>query len=324
MARRRLSVAMCTYNGARYLKEQLDSIAFQTRPPDELVVCDDGSRDSTVEIVQVFKSRAAFPVRLTINEKNLGSTKNFEKAIGLCSGDIIALSDQDDVWQPEKLMLIEAKFSESPGIGLVFTDAEVVDEDLRPMGYQLWQSKGFSLAEQKKIATGKSVEVLLKHNVVTGASIAFRAKFRELFQPIPADWVHDGWIALIIAAFGNLAAIPDPLIQYRQHLNQQIGTKKLGFLKQLTVSHRTESKSYYSQLNQYRAARDRLQGKISVIPDKEVLSKLDSKIAHLTARGNIPEKKLHRLPAVLKELIAIRYHRYSNGWKSAAKDFFFN
>ena len=98
MATPRLSIAMCTYNGARFLSEQLESIAVQTRLPDELIVCDDRSTDGSVEIIRNFALHAPFEIRLEINTNNLGSTKNFEKAIGLCKGEIIALADQDDVF----------------------------------------------------------------------------------------------------------------------------------------------------------------------------------------------------------------------------------
>src|SRR5213080_381833 len=103
MASATLSVALCTYNGAAYLGEQLDSIVAQSRPPDELVVCDDGSTDETVEVLETFLAEAPFPVRLQRNEANLGFVKNFEQAISLCTGDFVALSDQDDVWMPGKL-----------------------------------------------------------------------------------------------------------------------------------------------------------------------------------------------------------------------------
>lgn len=98
-----ISVAMCTYNGSAFLQEQLDSIAAQTRLPDELVICDDGSSDSTVDIVERFAHGVSFRVQLFRNPQNLGSTRNFEQAMRLCTGDLIALSDQDDVWMPEKL-----------------------------------------------------------------------------------------------------------------------------------------------------------------------------------------------------------------------------
>src|SRR4029077_8380451 len=117
MNKPRLSIAMCTYNGARFLPEQLESIAAQTRLPDELVVCDDGSADESAEIVRNFGKNAPFPVRLELNEKNLGATKNFEKAIGLCQGDLISLADQDDVWKPQKLSKLWLVFQENPGAG---------------------------------------------------------------------------------------------------------------------------------------------------------------------------------------------------------------
>ncbi|OPX84749.1 MAG: putative glycosyltransferase EpsE [Pelotomaculum sp. PtaB.Bin104] len=320
MSGMRLSVAMCTYNGARYLEEQLDSIAAQIRQPDELVVCDDHSTDATVEIIQTFISRAVFPVRLIKNENNLGSTKSFETAIDLCTGDIIALSDQDDVWQADKLMLIEAKFVDSPSIGLVFTDAVVVDEYLRPMGYRIWQSLGFNLADRKKIEAGKAVEVLLKRNIVTGATMAIRANFKKVFMPIPSEWAHDAWIALMVAACADLGMIPEPTIKYRQHINQQIGIKRNGFLKKLTMARGTKSNTYLNQLEKYRAAHEWLIENVEVLPGKEVALQLEDKMAHLTVRGNIPAGILPRLFSVIEELRTYRYHRYSYGWKSAVKD----
>src|SRR5919199_6162917 len=124
MDRQRVSVAMCTYNGERYLQEQLDSIAAQTCLPDELVVCDDRSSDRTLEIIQIFKSKVSFPVHLHINPENLGTIKNFEKAISLCTGDIIVLSDQDDVWKPHKVETILQAFAKNTKAGYVFSNAD--------------------------------------------------------------------------------------------------------------------------------------------------------------------------------------------------------
>ena len=200
----KISIALCTYNGAKYLEEQLESIALQTRVPDEMIICDDRSKDSTLEILRTFAARASFPVNIFLNEKNLGSTKNFEKAINLCTGDIIFLADQDDVWYPDKLEKIEKLFLISPSTGLVFTDAEVVDENLRPLGYTLWQSNAFNIKERNSFIQGKFIEVLLKRNVVTGSTMAFRSEFKKLFFPIPDIWVHDGWIALLIAFVSDL------------------------------------------------------------------------------------------------------------------------
>jgi glycosyltransferase involved in cell wall biosynthesis len=311
---------MCTFNGAQYIREQLDSIALQTRPPDELIVCDDCSTDSTMEIVKNFAAGAGFSVRFSRNEKKLGSTKNFEKAIGLCTGATIALSDQDDVWQPEKLRLIEAVLVNSPTTGAVFTDAEVVDACLGPLGYRLWEAKNFSSSAQKKVTQGKAVEVLLRRNVVTGATMAFREKFRRLILPIPEGWVHDAWIALLVAAQADLAFIGQALIKYRQHDRQQLGARKNSFMEQLSVSRRTDANNYVHQLNNFTAAHERLLSGSTGHYNRDAIALLEAKIGHLKVRGNMTGSKLRRLPTVIKELCTLRYHRFSYGWKSAIKD----
>src|SRR5215469_5846511 len=104
---------MCTFNGARFFRGRPASIHKQDRPPDELVICDDGSSDGSIEIVTEFAQDSDFPIRLVINDENLGSSKNFEKAVSLCQGDIVALADQDDVWYRQKLRRIEKTFLRS-------------------------------------------------------------------------------------------------------------------------------------------------------------------------------------------------------------------
>ena len=317
-----VSVALCTYNGAWYLQEQLDSMASQTRLPDELVVCDDRSTDNTLKIIETFAAEARFPVRLYVNEKNLGSTKNFERVIGLCAGDVIVLSDQDDVWRPEKLTRIEEAFSASPTVEMVFSDAEVVDEHLRPLGYSLWQSVGFSRDEQERVARGRAFEVLLKRAVATGATMAFRARLKNMVLPIPDGWIHDGWIALLAAALSDVASIRDPLIQYRQHPNNQIGGVKRNLGEQLDRARRGDP-GVHARADRFAEAYDRISKSIDAPYKREVLTELEAKIGHLRTRESLTEPSPLRLPKVLRELAGLRYHRYSNGLSSAAKDLFF-
>src|SRR5688500_1720476 len=136
----RSSIALASYNGERYIGGQLDSIARQTRVPGELVIFDDASTDATPRIVQDFARRAHFPVRLYQNPDRLGSTRNFENAIRACNGDVIFLCDQDDVWYPEKIACIEERFINKHEVGAVFTDEDVVDENLCPYGGRLCKS----------------------------------------------------------------------------------------------------------------------------------------------------------------------------------------
>ena len=126
----RISVAMCTYNGERFLPQQLASIAAQTRLPDELVVCDDRSTDRTVAIVREFAASVPFPVKVFENERNLGYSANFEAAIRRCEGDLIALSDQDDIWYPQHLETLQRPFLEPrfPPVGWVYSNLDEIDE----------------------------------------------------------------------------------------------------------------------------------------------------------------------------------------------------
>ncbi len=226
----KISVALCTYNGAEYLQQQLDSIAAQSRQPDELVVCDDRSTDASADIARKFAASAAFPVSVRVNDANLGSTSNFAGAIELCTGDIIVLSDQDDVWLPEKLARIEAEFDSHPKTGLVFSDAIITDAGLRPIGASLWREM-FRRYDREMFANGRAAEVLLQHNVVTGATLAFRSALREAILPIPKldDYIHDAWISLIAALSSETRSIPRPLIMYRQHSSQQLGAGLSGW-----------------------------------------------------------------------------------------------
>lgn len=324
----KISVAMCTYNGARYLRDQLDSIATQTRPPDEIVICDDQSSDQTAEIVNGFASSAPFPVRLYINEQNLGSTKNFERAIGLSEGDIIALSDQDDVWLPEKLRQIEECFERELALGLVFSDAQVVDEHLQPMGFQLWESVGFDRDQRRLVRDGRVLDVLLPGWTVTGATMAFSAKFKDLVLDIPTDLplIHDGWIALLIGSVASVSFIEEPLIKYRQHVNQQIGAgeKKevvegpVGLDGAREALQRTNS--YDDMIRIGTRAHQRLTEHRGVYQSDDALTRLADRIIHLSTRARLPEQTLSRFGCVARELLTGRYHRYARGFFSAAKD----
>src|SRR6185437_5785515 len=142
------------------------------------------SSDNTCEIITRFARRARFAVRLVINDKNLGTTKNFEKSIQLCHGPIIALADQDDVWYPHKLDEIENALTRSDVIA-VFSDADLITEDSRPLSRRLWRTLRFTRAEQKQFARGNSLEVLIRHPIVTGATMAFRKELFELVAPLP-------------------------------------------------------------------------------------------------------------------------------------------
>lgn len=322
-----LSIAMCTYNGARYLQEQLDSIAAQTRLPDELVICDDRSNDGTREIVESFMTKVSFPVRLYVNEENLGIVKNFEKAIRLCTGDIIALSDQDDVWKPNKHEKILTAFTENLEAGYVFSNADLVDENLKPLGSRFWQSVEFEGGPFQEYRHGNQVRTLLKRNVVCGATMVFRASLKNLILPISSSalLLHDAWIALLASSAGFYGVpLSDSLIYYRQHTTQTLGGKDT-LSKKIKRLQKTKGGEFYKQHEQeLLEIKKRLlhnQNKSS----QEISSELDliqqkavhfSKRAFIRSSNNFPLK----LQAIVTETLTGKYHRFSSSWQSVAKD----
>jgi glycosyltransferase involved in cell wall biosynthesis len=317
----RLSVALCTYNGERFLPDQLASIRAQDRLPDELVACDDGSTDRTVELLRAFAAASPFRVRVEVNPTRLGSSYNFARAIGLCTGDLIALSDQDDVWLPEKLATLEQVLAADPGAGFAFSDAAVVDEHLRPLGYTLWRAIRFGEAEQRRFAAG-GFECLLRRYRVTGATLAFRAALRELFLPVPPGWVHDAWIGLVLSAVGRGVPIPTPLIRYRQHADQQHGAALRTMVDELDHALRLNPNACDAVADRYAAALERLQRLPGVSAER--LRSLAGKVAFHRKRAWLRRRPWlpARLPGVLAELARGNYGRYARGWLAAGQDIF--
>jgi glycosyltransferase involved in cell wall biosynthesis len=318
---------MCTYNGSQYLTAQLESIAQQSRVPDELVVCDDASKDDTLRIVEQFAQRVSFPVRLEVNNCTLGSTKNFEKAIGLCNGNLIALADQDDVWLQHKLETLEREFVRRPNVGLVFSDADVVDETLESLDVSMWTAIGFDENLRRKIRSNRALDVLLPGWTVTGATMAFRSKFCTVILPIPDDLplIHDGWIAALIVSLADVSFIEEPLIKYRQHRQQQIGAPQSQIPERIPRIER--ARAAMTRTNPYRSliliserVRSRLLEHSEDFDSTIALRILDERIGHLRTRENLPNSKAKRLPQVLRELFSKRYHLYSKGLQSAMKD----
>jgi hypothetical protein len=324
----KISIAMCTYNGAEFLPAQLQSIITQSRPPDEIVICDDGSTDDTRAVVERFAGESSIPITLHINDRNLGSVKNFERSITLCTGDVIALSDQDDVWRSDKLHLFESVLNKSPSAGIIFSDAEIVDEHLNPLDRRMWDEVGFDAHRRKLVRTGRALEVLIHGWTVTGATMAFRTNFVKLSLPIPDEiaMIHDGWIALTIAAVADVVAVDETLIKYRQHAQQQIGAParketapELRVMQAIETAFRRRNSSadLHKILETLEA---RLLSQANDFDTRKALSFVSNYASHLNVRANLPQRRLNRVPSILRELLSLRYHEYANGFKSAAKD----
>ncbi|MEP6944386.1 MAG: glycosyltransferase family 2 protein [Acidobacteriota bacterium] len=336
----KISVSLCTYNGSRFLREQLESIASQSRLPDEIVIVDDDSSDDTGKIAFDFAKKSVVPVTIHINETNLGSTRNFEKAIELCSGDVIALCDQDDVWLPQKLTRMEHEFASDPRVGLVFSNAYLVDENLKHLRRDLWRET-FRSRDRSRFSRGDAADVLLQYNVVTGATLAFRAELRSLILPMPIlrGLIHDGWIALIAAISSRIVALPEKLVKYRQHSSQQLGAGlsrwQISRVERCNLTI-VDRKIAIARLNDFRKIFDfgflelveAMARTPECVPDvdeinrmlEEAETRIESHIAHLSARAKLSGSRALRVPQVLGEINTGRYGEYSRGLQSALLD----
>ena len=217
-----ISVALACYDGERYLPEQVASIAAQTLPPDEVVISDGGSTDGTVALARRLASEhPRLGIRVVADGQRLGVTANFARAIAASTGEFIALCDQDDVWHPDRLRAARAAFDE-PTL-LVHTDARLVDAGGLPLGVTLFSALGIGSGELERLASGDAFAVLIRRNLVTGATTMVRRRLVDAALPFPPGWVHDEWLALIAAAIGRLRPLPQQLIDYRQHGSNVIG-----------------------------------------------------------------------------------------------------
>lgn len=317
----RVSIAMCTYNGSRYLLEQLQSIASQVRMPDELVVCDDGSDDDTVRVLAAFASASSFPVRVFSNDQRLGPAKNFEKAIGLCTGDVIVLSDQDDLWNPLKVTKLLEVFERSPDAVYAFSDAEMIGQDGTSLNEKLWDAIAFREKLEQFSGAGQ-LKLLLKQNVVTGAAMAFRASFRDIVLPIPSGWMHDYWIVLLGSTLAQGVPIQEALFSYRRHATQAVGWRKRTFLEVCKDSLAAGQEDWGQKVENFRKLLERVSSDPRVAHcSAECLQLLREKELHLLKRANSRSSSgVPRVAKVFAEAITGRYQRYSNSWYSIVRD----
>ena len=316
----RISIAMCTFNGGQYLQEQLKSFVSQTYPPYELIVCDDGSTDTTLALIESFAAQATFPVRIFKNERNLGSTKNFEKAIGICDGDLIALSDQDDEWYPDKLAIMHRLFEELPQALAAFSDADIIDDDSVFVGRKLWKSVCFSAAKKiPHVDTGIVSSLFRLHDIATGATMVFRSDLRGQFTPIPDSWPHDAWIAWISALRSGLAPLPTATIRYRVHPQQQIGAAPPSLANQL-ASARKNADYFRLIATRLKVLQLYLQQHIEDKQLAKFIPDLDAEIRHLEGRASLTGSILHRARWIL--LSWREYQRYARGPIAMVSDAF--
>ena len=314
-----ISVAMCTYNGARFLPKQLESIANQIVGVDELVVCDDGSTDDTLAVLKEFGKTSRFPVIVHSNQKNLGSTKNFEKCLLLCQGDIIFLSDQDDIWREDKVKKHLAYYSGHPETDAIFSDAMMIDDDSVSRNQTIWQEIEFNDVLQQKWLDGKGHETLFYGFVVTGATLSLRKSCLPRLLPFPVhipDLIHDAWIALVLCLQDKLSFIPETLVFYRIHNGQQVGfgrkSEYVSLKDRMTRSRDEKLMPIAEKANNleqiYLSLRE-----VPLVP-REKLIKLYLGHKHFQKRATLPKNRLMRILPVIKDVVKGYYQFSSRDW----------
>lgn len=208
----RISVSLCTYNGEKYIKEQLQSILTQTRQIDEIVICDDKSSDATVSVMNDILQTSDIKYKIVCNPKKIGLIKNFEKCISLCTGDLVFFSDQDDVWEPYKVEKMSRIFENNPNCVLCYSDAVVMNSDLSEVLYSSLNKR-----YQIKFNIIDAIDGRVPH----GCTEAVKKSF--IRNVMPFRFAHDHWSAMCAPFYGDVECVDETLIKYRRHRNAVTG-----------------------------------------------------------------------------------------------------
>jgi glycosyltransferase involved in cell wall biosynthesis len=319
-----VSVALASFDGARFIDEQLASLAAQTRPPDQLVVSDDASEDDTCARVERFAADAPFEVQLVRNQERARTTVNFERAISRCDREIIFFADQDDVWRPEKIERMVAHFDAHPRTGGLFCNGGVVDDDRNPLGYDLWRAQGFHAGEQRMVQRGDAALVFLRHVVAAGNTFAFRGRYLPLVLPFPRlRSVHDAWVAFMVAAVSDFDIMDEDLVEYRLHAENQFGLALLDTREQIRKARLQISEGAFDHaMKLFGEAGRRLDAHPELEVDPELRRHIAEKVEHSRVRDSMTGGLFARIGPIMREAIRGHYTHYGYGMKSLAQDLF--
>lgn len=323
----RVSVVLCCYNGSEFVEAQVESVLNQSQPPDELMICDDASTDGTLDLIRRIAKQWSGTIRFIQNKRTVGFVKNFEKGITQASGDIVFLSDQDDVWLPSRLEKINEVFLKLPEHGMVFSDATVVNNRLRPLGYTL-----YSRHVKPDLRDGRVLSSFIRKIDINGCTIAFRTKFRKYFLPFPGQfWGHDHWITFIMGVISKIYMLDEPLMLYRRHSVSMGNDPNLErrYLRIVRHVHNNLSKNaYQGDYDKWMVMQkhlESLRGKGDIHFCETVL---EDGIAQTVDRVTLAERRLHlrgkgrlfRVLPSLRLLLEGEYNKHQRGLRTFLKD----
>lgn len=317
-----VSVALCTYNGERFVGEQLHSILAQSSSARQIVISDDGSTDATLDVVRAELAAAGTSspeVVILENPAPLGVTRNFEQAVLACTGDLIILSDQDDIWVPDRLARAEREFAARPDLLLLHGDARLVDKAGDPLGHSLFEAIEFTAAEQREVRRGHALDVLLRRNVVTGATTAFRRSLLDVATPFSDTWVHDEWLAIIAAITGAVDFVGEPLIDYRQHGSNEIGAARPTMATRRAKLREPRLERNRRLLARAEALEEWVEALGEAVPDG-VACLVRQKVEHERFRSRLPGARVSRLVPILRAAASGSYRRFGRARNDMLRD----
>jgi len=243
-----VSVVMATFNGEKYIREQLDSILNQDYRHLEVIVVDDASTDSTQAILEEY-SQLDKRISYVCAGKNAGASASFELALELAKGVFIAFSDQDDIFDGRKISVMVAALKANPSRDMVASDLSLIDAEGNIIADSMWQH------QQLRVKEGKPFKQLLYMNFVTGCAMMIRRRLLKISLPFPAGcMVHDWWLAVVSCSGrgGGLALVKDPLTLYRQHGANSIGSHQVSLQSSIKRATNLESRNQWYQMNRKR------------------------------------------------------------------------
>lgn len=267
------------------------------------------------------QSRKSLPLTVLRNDTPLKVTKNFEQAVMACTGDLISLCDQDDVWHSARLARMAAQFEQRPDLLLLHSNARLVDHQGLDLPGSLFSALEVRPFELQWIHSQRALDVFLRRNLVTGATTMFRQSLLKYALPFPREWLHDEWLGMLAAAIGSVDVLEEPLINYRQHATNQVGARRETFMAKFRKAFALRDSTLSDRAHKIEVLLERLRQCGDAVPS-HVLEKMHQKLVHQRFRAALPKRRIKRCLPVLREALSGRYNRFGRGLHNISRDLF--
>lgn len=321
-----ISVAMGTFNGHRFIEEQLLSIFAQTYLPRELIICDDCSTDNTLSVIQRVISRemasrkelSAIRVEIVTREQNIGVALNFLDAFTMSGSDLIAICDQDDIWAPNKLETFAHLFAQDTELVLAHSNAELINSSGQPLGRTMFEALKLTRSEFHDMNNNKGLNVLLRRNIISGTACVIRRDVVLASLPVPETWYPDEWFGICATQMGKIRTLSNSLVYYRQHSTNTVGAPQSIHMFHLFRHWIRHSRAI--DLKQRVLHWDALINESRLPQNESNMALIHSAIRFYSLRSSLPRLRIARLPRVISLLFKGDYKKYSFGNNAVLSD----